>query len=343
MMRLSFLFILIFFSINLYANDLEIPREEEEKIYSVLLKFEGKGDLKKVQKEILEFNHEHVEAVIFKYIEEIDKRTKKAIGPILRVLGHFNTHRAILTIAKYAEPFERTGQNITEIPRSRHIRVSAIYSLMMKPTEDRAKHLIRHISDNDAIFQSNILRLLTENKIANAIEPAYEIFKNSNTEDKFIVRIDAANLIMALCNDPFIKNAVLKNMLNDPNLHIRKAALTLVPDGGLIGDIDVRELVLKILKNSKTEELELACKATGKLRITTAKDELIRIQEEIKVPMIQWEALFSLYLIKMPPADVIKLIELKSAENKSSKKIKSADEERFDRLIQYINEKEGKK
>ena len=335
--KLWFLFSLLI-SINfLNAQDLVIPTKTEDEVYIKLKRFEGIIDVNQNIEDILKYDPRFVEEIIFKHIEEIEAKKPKILTTILKILGHFDSPRSILTLGKYAEPFMAILEKDKPIPRPRHIRVSAINALTEKISEERLTHVIKHISDADPIFQSLVLKLLTEKEVKEAIDPAYEIFKKSNTEATFNVKTDAASLLMAISKDPQLKNSVLLSMLIDPNIHIRKAGLTLLTSGGEAGDAEVRRKLIDILKNAKTEELELACKGVGTIKAMEAKDELLIVLNREKSPLIKWECLNSLSKINYDKNELNNKIKEIITNYQGNENIKNAERERFQKLLEYLN------
>lgn len=332
-----FLFLLLFNAYFVLAQEVEIPPKIENEIFVKLKRFEGEIDNLQNIEDILKYDHHFVEEIIFKHINATETNTLNYLLQNLKLLGNFDSHRAILTLAKHCEPFISSEPKEKVIPRPRYIRDAAINALLQKPNPERNQYVIKYIADSDPNFQCLVLKLLKEKKIKEAIEPTYEMFKKSNTNDLFKVKVDAATLIMALSTDPQLKNSVLLNMLIDPNIHIRKAGLNLFTEGGEAGDSEIRKKLLEVLKNSKDNELELACKGAGILKAKETQNELLTILNRESNPLIKWECLNSLHKINYDINELnIKIKEL--LEKYSGKeKIKNAEFERFQRLLDYIN------
>ncbi|PCJ63331.1 MAG: hypothetical protein COA79_00555 [Planctomycetota bacterium] len=336
-MKLGLILFFILNFTNLYCETIKVPLEIENKIYVELKKLENNHKNKEIVRNILKIKAEYVEEIIFKHIDSIEELSPKSIVPIVKILGHFNTHRAILTISKYAEPYQKKRANEEKIERTRHIRITAIKSILLTLSKERIAHTIKYIKDQDPIFQSSVLRTFRKKKILEGIVPAYQVFKNSSSEKKFNVKVDAASLIINLSKDPLMKNNVLLNMINDANIHMRKAGLALIPDGGNANDKEVRDRVIEIIKKSKGGELELACKSAGKLRISNGVDLLIKTLSDVKNPMTKWECLYALFLIKYDKDKLKILIKEQIDKSKTKSYLKGGDQIRFERLLKYVN------
>lgn len=320
-----------------------IPPKIEDEIFIKLKRFEGNIDNNKNIEDILKYDPKYVEEIIFKHLKDTDNQNLNYLYQILIILGNFDTPRALLTLGKFSDPFVNTDEKEPVLARPRHIRVAAINAIMTKTDEKRSNLVIKHISDADPIFQSLVLKLLKDKEVKEAIAPAYETFKKSSTDALFKVKIDAATLIIALSTDPQLKNSVRLNMLIDPNIHIRKAGLTLLSEGGEPGDAEVRRKLIELLKNAKDEELELACKGIGTLKASEAKDDLITILNRENSPLIKWECLNSLYKINYDSTELNKKIKELIDTYKGKGNIKNADQERFQRLLDFINSQKEQK
>lgn len=321
----------------LNAQDLVIPHKIEEEIYIKLKRFEGTIDNNQNIENILKYDHRYVEEIIFKHMNDSEIKNLNYLVQIIKILGHFETHRAILSLSKFAEPIIISKDPGKTVIRPRHIRLSAINALMQKINDERANYVIKYIGDNDPIFQCLVLKLLTEKRIKEAIQPTYEIFKKSNTDELFKVKIDAASLIITVTKDPQMKNSVILNMLIDPNIHIRKAGLTLLSDGGEAGDAEVRRKLKELIINAKDEELELACKGAGIIKANETKEELLIILNRENSPLIKWECLNSLFKMNYDKIELNKKINELIETYKNNESIKNADHERFKRLLEFVN------
>jgi hypothetical protein len=327
----------------LLSQDTLVPPKIEDEISIKLRKFEEKTDYAKNSREILEYDHAFVEEIIFKKLNQIENKKPEALSHILTILGEFDTPRALLTLSKFTTPYLDLTEKDKPIVRPRHLRVTAINAILKKVTPDRTNIIIKLISDNDPIFQCIVLKLLKEKEVKESVVPAFEVFKKPYSDDTLSVKTEAASLILTISNDPQIKNSVLLNMLMEPNIHIRKAGLTLFTAGGLPGDAEVRRKLLDLLKTAKLDELELACKAAGTIQLLEAKDELLLILNREKSPFTKWECINSLYKINYDINEIYKLINDLIQKYKVNEQIVNADQERFMNLLNKIKtEKEQK-
>lgn len=325
------------------GQDNVVPPKIEDELSIKLKKFEEKVDYAKNIREILEYEPLHVEEIIFKKLKYYEKNKPDALAHVLAILGEYDTPRSLLTLGKFSSPFIEGIDKDNLVERPRHLRVNAINAIMKKTTPDRINLILKLIDDKDPIFQCIVLKLLREKQIKEAIEPAYEIFKKPYSDETLSVKTDAACLILTIATDPQIKNSVLLNMLMEPNIHVRKAGLTLFSVGGFPGDAEVRRKLIDVIKTAKLEELELACKAAGTIRLTEAENELLVILNREKSPFIKWECLNSLYLIDYDSNELKKMISALIQKYKVNDQIVTADQERFTNLLNKITTQKERK
>lgn len=340
-MKISLFLLLTLFHTHafVFTQSVDVPQKIEEEINSKIRLFENKGTVNYnvIIDDILKFNVSYVEETIFKRLEEIETKKPAILNQIIKILGNLESNRVVLTLIKYTEPEFTIPTNEKPIPRPRHIRIAAVTALLQNPTEERAKAVLKLLNDTDTIFLSLVLKQLKARDIKSSVPIVFDVFKNASVENAFNVKADSASLIIALSDDPQLKNSVLLTMIMDTSVHIRRAGLALLPEGGFAGDSEIRRQIKASLNTAKDEELELTCKAVGLLGIKDAQSDLIHVLDTQKTPLIKWESLYSLFKLEYDKADINKRIQELIEAYKVNPNIKNADQERFERLKSIVN------